>query len=537
MRNLLEGYFPAKIPDLPQSVTAEPRNSSTSSRFPVYAPSIPACNDSEVERAVRRAGRYDRFIHLQDILFPRHHPPNLKVGIPPTKLANDEVALIVRNGIWGVLPRGSTQRVTAMSFLREQPSKSRSRLITWPIVANMLPYSSNVSLVDCKRLLELLYRGDYAATIDLSCAFFQHPIPPHALDWYVIKVAGVKYFQRRLCMGSRAAVEYIQLILESLTFDAPSFGVIVNIHVDNILIVGDSDNVDRYYHLVLDRLATLNLTVGEKSIGAIIMTHGIIFDFQHKTVSIARPQKLLDILGASSPFPLRRFFQFLGRVQYFARLLPRQCLARPLFFPLWSDLCVACRSFTTGHLNLCSPVTCPSLHSAVRHLLSACHPVWVPPNRTDVVIITDASETGYGGIIYSISTQQFITFAGTLCPPYVSEINKKELWTLLVALHLLTRRASTPTIFVRWLGDNMQALLTYSNRRSPTALMNDLLLHIEQAALVRNIVLDTLGRNSSGVLLNWIPSSKNPADCLSRDPQAEVDLQLLHDLLVEYYIL
>lgn len=538
LRNVNTGFFPPKIPKEPISFELNPLD------YPVHAPKVNVCDAKYIESYIEANGSIDRFHQLQDILFPRTAPPCLKVGIAPAKISDSELSSLVAVGIWE--PANEHDKVSATAFLIPEINKKRRRLITWPILANNIPYEPQVTLPDAKVLLSLLHAGDYAVALDLKCAFYQHLIPRWARQWYVIRVKDKKYRQVRMCMGSRAAVEYLQIILQSLLSDAP---ISFHVHVDNILLVGPKEEVLRYSTTFRQRLLASQLTVGEVQEGESVTVHGLYFNFAlpHKSIKIARPEKISSIIELTDQLEqitLRQFFKAAGRLQYFCRLLPRETCLRPLSFHLWQEISHYSSQFMSGQLCLNSALPLASqtkqllrkvASEVFRYTYYFAH---VPDiyHSSDLIIVTDASSTGIAGVILHMRSRRMLSFAhGTHIltkifrdqrSPIPEEINHKELWVLLYAVSLIQADTSSPNMSLSWYADNRQALYAVANRRSPTESMNDLILQIEVMLTSRNICI----KNESADKF-FIQSCENPVDEMSRCISKKVNLFLLERIV------
>ena len=138
--------------------------------------------------------------------------------------------------------------------------------------------------------------------------------------------------------------------------------------------------------------------------------------------------------------------------------------------------------------------------------------------RPSITIITDASLSGYGGVLISANT--FSTYAGCWALQY--HINILEMFAVEKMLKRFARRHNSISI----LSDNTTVINILRRGHSSTAVLNNAVIRIYQWVLERDISFQ----------ISYVPKWMNPADAMSRGLPSSSWPQAAHGLLEEFAV-
>jgi hypothetical protein len=127
----------------------------------------------------------------------------------------------------------------------------------------------------------------------------------------------------------------------------------------------------------------------------------------------------------------------------------------------------------------------------------------VDPSTRVVTVYTDASEDGYGIIVFGLGDTRVVGGKWTDAEK-TQHINVLELATVRIALRFLRLATDEPELIIDWFIDNTTSIAVFKNGRSRTFALNSIVDEIQQ---------HTWARTRS---VEYVKSADNPADGPSR---------------------
>ncbi|VDI03229.1 Hypothetical predicted protein [Mytilus galloprovincialis] len=257
------------------------------------------------------------------------------------------------------------------------------------------------------KVLNIVKPGDCAITLDLSDAYLHVPIFPSHCQYLRFYLQNQAFQFKALCFGPTSAPRVFTKIVSVVAAYLRTKNIRLVVYLDDWLIINQQKA-----HLCLDRAECLNLLVSlgfivnkEKSklvpsqkliyLGALFdLEKGLIFPTQERidklNLAIQKIMKEIQVTALD-------FLHLLGIMTSCIELIPNARLyMRPIQLHLLSFWRPACQEF-----KIFVPVT--------QHLKS--HLIWwlnsantlkgrsLQPQPTCITITTDASKTGYGGVM------------------------------------------------------------------------------------------------------------------------------------------
>lgn len=196
-------------------------------------------------------------------------------------------------------------------FLVPEDQKRRWRIISHTLTVNRIWDFERFSLPTIEEIREAVKTTEYGVSLDMKSWFHQFQLDPEVRNYYATYCKGRGWQRLRvLPMGARASCALAQFAIRTLTRAAAAVsGVKVFCYIDNVLILGDKEQVEEatrrfegdcayvgatinlgerkaqttveYCGMVL-HLATKEIEVSEKTIGKA----KILFELQNKTVRL-----------------------------------------------------------------------------------------------------------------------------------------------------------------------------------------------------------------------------------------------------------
>lgn len=514
---IIDGYHPPKVPeylvDLPVGYT-------------LHAPRMNVVNMEEVEMMWKTAGLHARWEVVVHALSPSERPPLAPSHTRrPSELSASVVQGLLDGDVIEEVAEDATDKregyPTASVWLRAEPSRKRCRVITWPRVLNEWVYASgytpDVPLKDAVDMFQFVHFGAYCFTADVKCSFFQWPLFSRSKKWYrlYIRIDGRTriFTQKRMCMGHVASPEMLNSSLRAAIYDASRFRIFGYIHIDNLILIGCKEDVERYVPIVLSRLNKMNIVLGEQAFGETASFCGIRFNFVQKTVQlgekgIKKLQYLLRSLTAS--ISIRDYIKAVGVINFYSRVLfyYSSVYFSCDYFDVVQHLRGIARCLSSGEVQLDTVITFPALYRfktwATRLFKS--DPVMVPNlnGPISVIYITDASEEF--GIAGAIIRRERIAIRW-LRKKCTNGINALELQALVATIQADSLDYQEGHELAMWIGDNQSDLWIMRRKTCRSSAINNPLMRVLRVMAKYSRVFKCI---------EYIPSKSNPVDARSR---------------------
>ena len=465
-------------------------------------------------------------------------PPPPPSASRPCKLPDEFMDDIAAKGKAEPLPEGERPRSLVDVFTVKELFKLRERLIEHPWNINAAT-KENVPVTKFLSQLErhnaLLFADESsAADLDASAWFDQFEVDETVRNFFCFEHNGRWWRLRVLPMGLRQSVAIAHAATRQLlNFDHD--GVLAEPYIDNVRFVGPPDLVRKAVLTFIERCKRVGVTLNEVDVSKDTETVaaeaeslvrrqqewlGECYDFESKTVAITEKTRTKITEAATVARPTWRNFASRISLLRYASSTTGISLA-----PYYASL----RAFSSAASVLScrpdlwdAPAWDPQPHVAAclerwtQDVLSAPPRVIKRTQKPVAVLITDASDWGFGGI--------FITADGAL------HTHAQE-WTPIEKLNGMTKRSvhAEPNAIVRLLrrfvrpkdhtavlvlSDNDAAVRAFTKGHSPAFVINKGCLEIQSE--FPNLSLS----------LCHVPGAANPSDGLSRG----------HDLSVEDWV-
>jgi hypothetical protein len=439
------------------------------------------------------------------------------------------------SGLYSVITGTPAREATGLERLEEK--KGRRRPLTWPRQLNDELESFwgewQSWLGDPVRTAEHLRGKEIAVCFDMKQSFQQVELGEDVRRYFAIRLDEGRFItSNRLPMGFKPAADIMETILRILVGTTVD-GVKVATHVDNVRFVS-ADRVKllqaadqfrencRLAGVTLNDEPDLNRPheggdfLGMRCdyrAGRVSMTEAYRAKIVHARRELAKPTITIDCLRelVGKLMYVTRIHripvaQYYWAVKFFRRAVARLSRAEctpQTSIPMWKS---AQRQFA---------VWC----SDVLHAKPVAHPC-----RTDVdadlVLVTDASTTGYGGVLFDQRTSEVLQVAGKWQGAKKhTHINELEADALAIAIR-------DPAIARRMVTATKMLILVDNTSTAATVAMGS-----AHAFLLNQAVNRAVGKlpEHLDVRIGWIPSEENVADVASRG--GKLDLMQLASAL------
>ena len=308
----------------------------------------------------------------------------------------------------GVLQECNPSDLQVISPISVVPKKNKkSRLIHDNHVLNSYISPPKFKQDDIKTVLEYIKPNDLMISVDLKDGFYHIPIAKSDQKFLGFQHAGKAYHFTSLMFGLNASPYYFHKVLREVVKYLRQCGLRVVLYVDDFLLLSQPDEMDGHKQLFLDTLESLGLLINyEKSmlepsmasqfIGYDIIT-GPCLEYPVIKIPAARLRKLRHDINRCLKLPQVTAW-FLARicgqcVSMSRAIMPGKLMLRNAYRLL------NCRTSWQSYLTL---------DSGTRHDLSWWNMATYNWNGRQVTnrpvtaqLVTDASSTGYGGVLNS----------------------------------------------------------------------------------------------------------------------------------------
>lgn len=490
-------------------------NRSLNDRLPLHAPYVKPMNeqlilDAKKWLSAERSHALDYLTNAE--LYPP--VPGIPGNWPTSQLTNDEIVDMMYNDIVeecvsdDIFPAHFGYIFTVAEIL-----KKRRRVVQDTLSANVLCQDPpKVQFTSIPRLKMCVHKGNYAVTFDVKAMYYQLLLSRKVRSAFRFKGPdGKTYRCKRLPMGFKWAVLISQSIMEFVA-NCVTARVHIEVYIDNVLFVGDRDQVRLARDQFLNACHYYSITLGE--IGDVCQQlefRGIQFDFAAKTVAIS--DKFVTKLNQRVEVATSQWADIRALISSVIYGLTIQMKLHTIFHLLKFMARHACCSARTPVIWWTA-----AKEDFDRALASIRSNAVLSPIDVDesVAIVSDAAtETGLGAFVIVTPAGRVLTEAFPLS--HYESINDMEALALLTALHrhpsLLSHRR------IVYFGDNSAVLHCLISDHSKSFALN--------VAIGR--ITAVLHKLSSVIVPRYVPSDWNPADAPSRnEPFSYRHRQVLH---------
>lgn len=421
------------------------------------------------------------------------------------ELLHEDITLLVQANYIRPLGEGETVIGHVRVFSVLEKSNSRRRVVCCPDEYNAL--LSDVGNIDLPHIDSTLDGDDFhALTADFSSFYIQFGLTNEEGRQFCFTHGEQVFALCTIATGQRQCPMLAQLVSTKIVRTAISnmmAGDIVagTVYIDNIRLRGPREMVETVWLEVLHICSELNLHIEvESPWGNEYDFLGLSYDGPVARLMEKHVDKLRGCLHHIAEcfqpeFTARQFLQLFGLLIHASRMLNIPCFT---YFHVFKFL------RRRGTLDIDSPIFLwRCLEAQLKHWLEATiRNQWrdlrqTCKERLPVVAVTDASETGWGVVVFYES--QVHVSSGTFV--FVEPIAVLEGRALLRALDLLARLGALRhriTFFV----DNTNLAFAIKKKRS--------------AMYALNVVVGQIIALSPTSQVRWLPSATNIADALSR---------------------
>ena len=401
-------------------------------------------------------------------------------------------------------------KATGILFSVPEYAKNRRRMIFWPKSINrefqrMGIDAFTFDLGDPMEHLQDVHRGDYAAAMDLACAFFQHELHVDIQPFFCFEFDGNMYAFQRLPMGFCGSCDTQQAftIAVSPTRDE----VTRRTYVDGTRWVGTKTHVSECLTRSREECEAASAQAQFQEPSTVHEWLGVVYDFSQKTVSLSEKMvaKLTRARDNIGNWSLRDMMQAFAYLFYASPVLQLKLAS---FYHCIKFYSRRCRTLEAGAKKLDD--TAQVWPSITRELLTwfnmaIANVPTTPPKPEDVekanlTLFTDACDDGWGAVLINEYGQCF-SVGQKFANAKKLHINVKELLAVSNAAkelnHIIQGRP------VRLFIDNTTAIATVKRGYGRSFALN-----------VAERVLQHVGIAFQSV--DYVKSADNPSDAPSR---------------------
>ena len=404
-----------------------------------------------------------------------------------------------------------------------EKEKERRRFILWPKQVNEeLEREFGIPSIDITegvQHMKKVHEDTGAMCFDLEKSYYQIPLAPEVRPYFAFVLDGVVYQPTVVPMGVNFAPALMHNIVKVLSTTLVT-GVRTDVYIDNIRFHGsDRDRVEKSAKVFQQHCHDANVTLNIEDLNqwhTLGIWLGCEVDYTQAIMRLA--PKTLKKLREERDRTLRNEEATLGDIQVLFGLL--FYASRVLRLPT-VDFYTAIKYYRRRQSEmLASPEFAPSTTRAdiwkcakpqIEEWLDLAlqnnwtnHPSTV---KSHWVLATDASITGWGAVLYNMSTGQVLSVGGRWRHRHeAKEINTLEMLAVQKACYAFERELSSPDVkALDLLVDNTATMYTMRKGHSSKFDLNQALRR-SLRALPKNIPMR----------IGYITTADNPADSLSR---------------------
>ena len=388
----------------------------------------------------------------------------------------------------------------------------RLRIIFWPMQLNdefWARFEKDMHLSDVFDRCAEVHAGDAAACFDLTCSFFQFALAEEVQLYYgFVAPDGTEYAFTRMVMGGVPSAEVCDVALKILAYTQRD--VVTTTHIDNVRFVGTKEEVAAAAKEFRRRCDQCRVTLNDEpenevhSAGKFL---GIHFDYSAKTVA----------LSPKTRHKLQQWMLELDRLtlgdiaSLFGQLMWASSVTGFNIADVYHSVKFFRRRLSLLHRNPDAenmPTTVwPCIRSQLEQWLLA---LAVSPPRTpntycevpQVTLFTDASLTGWGGVLFDHHTGEWREVGGKW--KYDGRhINQLEMEAVRQVVEAFLPRLVGRHVHL--LVDNTSVQSVIVHGRSQSFWLNE-----------RFRAVADLTQHFASLRVDYVPSKANLADALSR---------------------
>ena len=168
-----------------------------------------------------------------------------------------------------------------------EEAKRRRRLVHDALTPNvMCAEPPNPCFNRIERVQHLVHEGEYAASLDLKCCYYQYTLAKAVRKFFAVRNGSKVYQPTRLSMGFKWAVLMANAALKHWCAVVGISTLKSDVYVDNVFVVGKKDVVVPQIERLIDVLEEHGYTVGAVSHGTQVEHRGMTLDMTAKTVQL-----------------------------------------------------------------------------------------------------------------------------------------------------------------------------------------------------------------------------------------------------------
>lgn len=449
--------------------------------------------------------------------------PDAIKEVPDSKAAPDDISAMLKAGYLEETTQDEVQACGTWFTVNEQV-KNRRRGIFWPRGINdwLAEEQDGLGLWqpdigDTLEAVKDLHKPNlFAACFDLSISFFQCELSPEVRPFYAFKSDGRFYRLTRMPMGQRWAAFLMHAVTETLAYRAAAgHNVKVRAFVDNVRFLGDEHSVRLAATAFKDLCHAAGVTLNDEEENAVHQRGdflGLHFDYARRLVRLsAKTEQKIKAFETTLTDPnlcLEACASGFGLLYYASRVL-RLPLAQ-FYWPIkfyrkrMSEL-------ANGKLKWSSKADLwRCIRQDVNRWVAALRKnTFVGPdlpttNEFRYILATDASITGYGGVLFDQHSGEVRSYGGKWHRAHkCDDINTLEGDAVSRCYkHFRTTLSGLPVLL---LVDNTSVVHCLKRGHAREYTLNKSISHI----------LDVLQQNPD-VRVCHIDTELNPADDISR---------------------
>jgi hypothetical protein len=437
-------------------------------------------------------------------------------------VSNADLKLLVEAGILRKVAPGTVKR-TGRLFTIYEEGKHRRRLIQWPNQLNdeiREHFDSNIRLSSVVEQCAQVLPGMHVICHDLTISYYQGELAEEVQPYYgVMGEDGTEYVATRMVMGGVPFAEVNDYALKVLAYtDDPSVTTIT--HIDNLRYVGPKAAVLKADQKFKERVSYVGAVINNDEL---TQPHqegvfcGIRYNAKKGQVFLAdktagKLEEARAKMLAGTPSN-EDVFTFFGLLLWASAVLraPMQKYYMAIKFIRRRMSQVAKREALLADQALVWPSALPHFRQWFAYLK---HNAPVTPlqcqTERNFVVFTDASKSGYGGVLVNTHSAEVEFTAGQwTVQQSEASINELELKAVALVLDQWAEKLDGRHVHLRV--DNTTAKSSLKRGRSDHLHLNDLLL--KTIPLVQRMASFTV---------DYVRSEENVADPLSRGQSGDV---------------